>query len=469
MPQKGDRTYALPSIGTLSAYWLQFNKLIIKIVNPKQIDGFYLVKKLALLTLITCFFSTAYSQNANEHVVELFNAYGEKTVYRHHQDGLLYAIENYQKNGALKSRESFYWEKNGPLPLRLQASSTEDGKGNIQGYSTFDYDPTGYLECEIRSDYKKGEMCANTLYHYSAEGCLKGSQSNNPEPATSSFASSLWDKLSGVASWCTESLTSISNSMSPIKEELSYSHYLKPQTEPLLEYVFGKGFLQFAGYYRQEHSSGTFQGSNTQANPKVRLTLINGILSLNCDLQESLADFSRSHDNHDIHYVFRATEGWTKDILNGSLIKFGYTSEQARMLAKLWIDLIEEVGGVDGGGTILHYAHSIGALDTYNAQFLLSPEQRRMIHVVTIGSPTMIPNEGFGSVVNYASKRDGVCLLDPLRFVGGLLHDDHNIIYLDTFWGAPLVDHPLSVESYQTLIKELAEKFIGTHGTPSFL
>jgi hypothetical protein len=86
-----------------------------------------------------------------------------------------------------------------------------------------------------------------------------------------------------------------------------------------------------------------------------------------------------------------------------------------------------------------------------------------MIHVVTIGSPAMIPNEGFASVVNYASRRDGVCLLDPLRFIGGLLHDDHNIIYLDTFWGTPLIDHPLSVESYQALIKELAEKFIETY------
>lgn len=422
------------------------------------------------LLLLACF-AAATCMAAEGHVVELSDASGAKIVFRHNPDGTLYAAERYGKHGAgtydLHARECFYWEKTADCAApRVQAAICENQAGEVQECRTFAYAPSGSLKHELQCSYEKGELRSTTSYDYTAEGCLETSPDAIAQPHATEAppsSSSLWQKVADLTHWCSEKLAGIANHLNEAREELSYANYVYDDIEPTLESVFGKGFLQFSGYYHEEHGSGIYTVGEKQVNDRVRITMINGILSLSSDLQESMADISDSHGNHDIYYVFRATEGWTKDILNGSLVKLGYTSVQARMLADLWIELIEDLGGTESDGIIIHYAHSIGALDTYAAQHLLTPEQRRMIHVVTIGSPAMIPSEGFASVVNYASLRDGVCLLDPVRFLGGLLHDDHNITYIDTIWGIPLIDHPLSVESYQTLIGELGRKFLETY------
>ena len=170
--------------------------------------------------------------------------------------------------------------------------------------------------------------------------------------------------------------------------------------------------------------------------------------------------FSSAHANNNIHYVFRSSEGWTRDIVRCFLCKAGFVSEIAELLVVTWRGLIEEMGGVNGGGTLIHYAHSIGGSETYVAKHLLTPEEQKMIRVITFGSPTLIPEGGFQSVVNYASRRDGVSLLDFLNFIGGLIDPRAHIVYLDTFLGIPLVDHTLESPSYRNLIEELGARHI---------
>lgn len=76
----------------------------------------------------------------------------------------------------------------------------------------------------------------------------------------------------------------------------------------------------------------------------------------------------------------------------------------------------------------------------------------------------MIPNEGFASVTNYVSKRDGVCLLDPAGYVRGWTKEDSNIVFLGSFWGVPFVEHTLEAESYDSIIKTLGERFLSVYG-----
>ncbi len=140
----------------------------------------------------------------------------------------------------------------------------------------------------------------------------------------------------------------------------------------------------------------------------VRITYINGMLNCPEEVIEYLHNLSIMHGGANVHYIYRESNGFFKDVLKAGLIKGGYVSDHAKELAAMWKEMIEEMGGINGGGTIIHYAHSLGAADTYVAGGLLSESERLMIKVYTFGSPQIIPPEYFGHVVNYISRWDGV-------------------------------------------------------------
>ena len=98
--------------------------------------------------------------------------------------------------------------------------------------------------------------------------------------------------------------------------------------------IFGKGFLLFSGYYEGITNTGIYNPGH-EINSHVRVTLINGILNVSSDMDLILQTISKSHADLTVHYVFRPTEGWTKDLINCAFIKFGDVSEPARHLAKL--------------------------------------------------------------------------------------------------------------------------------------
>lgn len=269
-------------------------------------------------------------------------------------------------------------------------------------------------------------------------------------------------KLETVKNWLTET----SYSLQKIKKKISYSEHMKEEWNDLSHHTFSENYLHLLGYYRDLPESGrTSYGE--EVGDKVRITLINGILNLKRDINSSLQLLSDTHGNTVIHYVFRPTEGWSKDLCNSILAKFGYVSPYAKLLAAKWKEIIEELGGTESGGVIIHYAHSIGTTDTYMARSLLSPEEQKMIHVISFGSPSMIPKDsGFASSINYVSKRDGVCLFDPLGYIKGWFDEESNVEFLGSFLGIPFVDHMLSNESYDAVIRQLGLEFSDKYNPP---
>lgn len=224
------------------------------------------------------------------------------------------------------------------------------------------------------------------------------------------------------------------------------------------ETLLGKTIFQISGYYFHPPRFGTY--GDGEISDKVRVTLINGILNFPVDHKDNLEMFTSMHHKVNIHYIFRSCEGWSRDMVRCLISKMGFITEQSLMLALTWKTLIAEMEGPEGGGTIIHYAHSIGGSETYIAKNLLSPEEQKMITVYTFGSPTLIPDGGFKKVVNFVSKRDGVCLTDPIRYINGLLDPDSNIIYIDTYLGMPFVDHTLTQPSYNAVLQKLGEEFV---------
>lgn len=212
--------------------------------------------------------------------------------------------------------------------------------------------------------------------------------------------------------------------------------------ESMGRWYLGDTLFNISGYYREQPFSGVY--GHGEMYDKKRITFINGILNNRDFMLENLQMISSAHGGCNVHFTYRATSGWVKDFLTSTLIKLGYVSSDARSLARLWKGLIHDMGGTQGGGVIIHYAHSIGGTETLMAKRYMSLEEQRMIHVVTFGSATMVPEGGFRSVINIVSVRDGVCYLDPWRYAMAALGIQKNVIFIGNMRdGAPLVDHSL--------------------------
>lgn len=234
---------------------------------------------------------------------------------------------------------------------------------------------------------------------------------------------------------------------------------LSEEGDRITEYLIGPVAMRMIGNNTRPSMVGVYGPG--EINEKVRITFTNGIMNAPSDHEENLTRLSQTHGHTNIHYIFRQFDGWNHDILRCAASKLGLVSTQAQLIAKKWKDLIAEMGGVEGGGTILHYAHSIGGTETDVAKTLMTKDELKMIHVTTIGSATLIPNKDFASVVNFVSLRDGVSYLDPIDyFLWGNIDPNSNVYYIGTLAGFPLVDHPLSTDAYREVIDLLGARFI---------
>jgi YD repeat-containing protein len=243
--------------------------------------------------------------------------------------------------------------------------------------------------------------------------------------------------------------------LSSSQQLYSYFQSSKALFDRCMVACFGYPYLRLAGYYTEEFQCSSY--GDQEIHPYIRTTLINGIGNLHNDVLNNVKSLYDSHGGTKIHYIFRPTLGWTRDLVHCAHIKIagnmGYVSPYAHHLADLWRSLIQEMGEQ---GKIYHYAHSIGGADTYSALLLLTPEERTYLNVITIGSPTLIPDLGLNHIVNYVSSYDFV---GPIGYMGALLNSNINVVYLDGH-GIPLCDHALYQTTYNALMLSLGTQFL---------
>lgn len=319
-----------------------------------------------------------------------------------------------------------------------------------------DYDP---ITRRFISTDPKGFVDGFNLYAYAR---------NNPNSYTDFFGhTSILDSLKSTFNVGLRALTSLYNAIQAYRDWVNnftgltiVYHHLEEISYKML----GKSFLAYCGIYPQSAQSGVFGDGEIDA--KVRISFAHGILNIRSDLVDNLRQLSITHGGVNIHYVYRPTEGFAWDILKCMAIKFGWVSPEAKEIVRMWKGLIEEMGGVEGGGKIIHYAHSLGGTDTYTALSFLTAEEQKMIDIRTIGSATLIPEEGYYTATNYVSKRDGVCLFDPVRYFKAKFKGNGNTVFVGDFWvlAVPFTDHPMSVDSYQEVIRALGQAFLETYG-----
>jgi hypothetical protein len=277
----------------------------------------------------------------------------------------------------------------------------------------------------------------------------------------------VWEHLSRAFFTCFQYIQrSVHLAKSELSAELSLPPHIEESLESAVKQLVGEPIYLLMGHIYEETEVGCY--GKREVNDKVRVTFINGILTLKETMFDNIKTISECHGGQKIHYVFRPTEGWTWDISRAIMIRtaftLGFRSQHAYALASLWRELIKEMGGVGQGGVIIHYAHSLGSSETDRARDLLTPEEQNMIRVITFGPATFIRNKGFRSVINYVSVKDGVSsiILEPLGYIGHCFDPHSSVHFRGMFFASPFwpLDHLLGGTTYGPIVRQLGEEFL---------
>jgi hypothetical protein len=247
-----------------------------------------------------------------------------------------------------------------------------------------------------------------------------------------------------------------------LHDQMTYLKEVTSEVEGIAAQFVGETIFLVAGYYGEETSHGTIGAG--EVDDKIRITYINGILNHRSDCILAADAISMAHGGCNVHFIHSATAGFTWDLMKGLLSKTGYVSSQATLLAHQWKGMIEEMGGVEGGGKIIHFAHSMGGTDTWVAKTLLTPEECQMIEVVTFGSASLIGEDEFAQVTHYVSRRDGIPMTDPYAYFRSLFYEESHVMWVGSAQGIPFIDHMFTSPNYQQVLNSLGEAFVETYG-----
>lgn len=327
------------------------------------------------------------------------------------------------------------------------------------GQTTFyNYDKVGRLMDEGGVD-TDGDLCYSKRYEYNARNRVEAvfeAVGKGEKKSCASFY--LVDSLKGLYDGVVNSSYNVIQGICPFSNEADYF-------KEGLSQLIGNGILLMSGYEPESSSVGVV-GKGEVSNA-VRVTFLNGILTPGYGMVAQSRMISETHGNTNVHYVHRATEGWTFDVLRSSLTKgFGYRSPQAYLLAETWKRLLREMEEQGEKGIIIHYAHSIGTADSIQARSMLSAEDAQKIRVHALGPATIVDDEHFESVTNYISARDGVCLLDPVGMLEAILNEQDHVVFIGSpLDGVPLVDHLFTSDTYREVWRKLGEEFVSSYGS----
>lgn len=380
--------------------------------------------------------------NENGQLVGLIDERGNETSFSYNEKGLLISVES---NAILDA-----WDQ--PYRADITYSPKEKTAKIVESHGVM---------TALNEPLKIDDL----------DGSSKSFECDDPyDTETYVMVTRMWDHISTALFHCVKYIQlSIHQTKMRLNAELKFHDPITDAIEKNLKWILGESIYQLMGPHFEETDMGCY--GEGEISDKVRVTFINGILNTRTDLSEALQILSESHGGVNIHYVFRPTEGWTWDISRSVMIKLGFVlgfrSLHAHLLAQLWHNLILDMGGSEGGGTIIHYAHSLGGTETDRARELLTPEEQQMIRVVTFGSSTLIRNEGFQDVLNNASRGDGVIYLDPFGHVRNFFDPDSNVIFHSSIFERPYylpTDHFLNGGTYGPLIRKMGEHFMAEFG-----
>jgi RHS repeat-associated protein len=289
---------------------------------------------------------------------------------------------------------------------------------------------------------------------------------NNPlsfvDPQGLFSLSTLWEGVSKQFWHCADYLQDAFGSISnTIENNFRVYDDIADDLRFVMREMIGPLFFTLVGLHNEDVEFGAC--GNGEFSDQVRVSYINGVLNNREAVMESAMQISECHGGVNVHFTFRPTGGLTRDVYNSLLRLLGYSSPASRRLAEGWRQLIDEMGGVDGRGLILHYAHSLGGAETDCARQLMSPEELQMIRVIAFGCPKVLRNEGFRHVQSYMGALDFVMVFGLFGYVDAMLSRSPHVIFLGHSGLSAWSDHLLNCPIYATKLVELGRRFVAMY------
>ncbi len=183
------------------------------------------------------------------------------------------------------------------------------------------------------------------------------------------------------------------------------------------------------------------------------MSYMNGQCNTLYDAQEQMDVLSQLTGGMATGMVHKATHGFSFDLAESFWLKAGLRTDYVKVLAR---QLTEWASEAQRNGTRhIHYCHSQATFHLYLAAPLIREDLRKFIDVVTFGAGKIIPNNLYGSTVNYIARRDGVPMTDTIAYIKCLFGSkDYNVKWVGSYWGVPFVDHAMSGTSYTEALRE---------------
>jgi len=207
---------------------------------------------------------------------------------------------------------------------------------------------------------------------------------------------------------------------------------------------------------------------------RVRVTWINGIDYTFEDTERIAGYISRVFGGVNVHYLYNPSTGFLKDFYEGMKQYFhddkkpldGDKAIIVQQLVNYFRRMIADLGGINGGGRIVHLAHSQGGMITQLASQLLTQEERDMIDVVTFASVKIVSAKDYGSVINYMSNKDPAGHVNSGISLWRSNQSTDEIIYLDPIPYNGYIDHSMQNPTYKSALMAVGQKFRVEYETP---
>lgn len=398
--------------------------------------------------------NTTYDALGRVESITLINPEGDvasRRQYRYNEGGQL-ALE--RETSSEQKEVRWIYDEAGRILKRVESSLTNETEVKITYYDSrqriklitdsegaevhFEYNDSGRISRVYSPD---GSF--HYEYHYDAQDhivrIIDSLPDSQPIEESSPFSvRSLLTSLHRAASFINRR---IDGEIDHFLEDTELISKLTGIADQIGVDLLGEEDMRFLGFHPCESATGIF-GHGFEPK-KYRVTFVNGILTTMEHLENHMTLISESHGGCNIHYCYVGTGGWTNDLIRAVFSKGGVVNAEAEELASIWRRQIEDLGGVGSGGIIFHYAHSLGGTTTNLAKNLMTPEELKMIRVITMGSPTLIRDDSFHSVTNIISCRDCISFFDPIGFISAIVFEGTNSVIVGTDRDdLPYFDHP---------------------------
>jgi len=190
--------------------------------------------------------------------------------------------------------------------------------------------------------------------------------------------------------------------------------------------------------------------------PDMEIGFINGVDNSFKQAKISAMHLSRLAGDYNIHAVYGATRGVSKD-LRGCFLGLNYiATEPVRLLHRMWNSFFERSSK---NAKYLMICHSQGAIHVRNALLDYPPALRERIIVVAIAPGGYIYKESCGQVIHFiaGAHRDPIPRIDQ----SGMERSKDTIVELESSSKAPIHDHSFSSKTYRRdLIRLISNYFI---------